>query len=134
MKHPGPAVGYRIEEGGRSLAYLPDHEPGLGTDLRTTEDTWVSGLSIARGADVLVHDVQYTVAEYEQRVGWGHSSTTDAVTFAERARVDRLVLFHHDPMHTDADLEAMLEDARGAVGAGSLDLELAHEGQTFALA
>ena len=57
VKHPGPAVGYRVEEGGRSLAYLPDHEPGLGTDLRTMEDSWISGLGIARGADVLVHDV-----------------------------------------------------------------------------
>ena len=134
VKHPGPAVGYRIEEGGRSLAYLPDHEPGLGTDLRTMEDSWISGLGIARGADVLVHDCQYTVPEYEQRVGWGHSSTTDAVTFAERAGAHRLVLFHHDPMHTDGDLEAMLADARGVPGADSLDLELAHEGQTFALA
>jgi ribonuclease BN (tRNA processing enzyme) len=134
VKHPGPAVGYRIEDGGRTLAYLPDHEPGLGTDLRTMEDSWISGLSIARGADVLVHDGQYTVSEYEQRVGWGHSSTTDAVTFAERAGAQRLVLFHHDPMHTDGDLEALLADARGAVGPGSLDLELGYEGQTFALA
>ena len=133
VKHPGPAVGYRIEEGGRSLAYLPDHEPGLGTDLRTMEDSWISGLGIARQADVLVHDGQYTVAEYEHRVGWGHSSTTDAVTFAERAGARHLVLFHHDPMHTDADLEAMLADARG-VARRLAELELGYEGQTFALA
>ena len=74
------------------------------------------------------------MSEYEQRVGWGHSSTTDAVTFAERAGARHLVLFHHDPMHTDVVLEAMLADARAAVGAGSLDLELGYEGQTFALA
>ena len=49
VKHPGPAVGYRIEEGGRSLAYLPDHEPGLGTDLRTMEDSWISGLGDRAG-------------------------------------------------------------------------------------
>ncbi len=78
--------------------------------------------------------MQYTVSEYEHRVGWGHSSTTDAVTFAERAGARHLVLFHHDPMHTDADLEALLADARGVAGAGSLELELGYEGQTFALA
>ena len=134
VKHPGPAVGYRIEEGGRSLAYLPDHEPGLGTDLGTMEDSWISGLAIARQADVLIHDGQYTVAEYEERVGWGHSSTTDAVAFAERAQTRRLLLFHHDPLHTDADLEAMLVDARAVPGAATLDVELGYEGQTLALA
>jgi ribonuclease BN (tRNA processing enzyme) len=56
------------------------------------------------------------------------------VTFAERAGAQRLVLFHHDPMHSDADLEGLLADARGVPGAGSLELQLAHEGQTFALA
>ena len=134
VKHPGPALGYRLEEGGRSLAYLPDHEPGLGTDLGKVEDTWISGLAIARRSDVLIHDGQYTVAEYEERVGWGHSSTTDAVTFAERAEARRLVLFHHDPLHTDADLEAMLLDARAVPGTAALDVELGYEGQTLALA
>ena len=62
----------------------------------------------------------------------GHSNTTDAVTFADRAGADRLVLFHHDPLHTDDDLEAMLADARG-IGA-PVEIELGHEGQSFALA
>ena len=91
-------------------------------------------MAIARQTDVLIHDGQYTVAEYEHRVGWGHSSTTDAVTFAERAEARHLVLFHHDPLHTDADLEAMLVDARAVPGAAALDLELGYEGQTLALA
>jgi phosphoribosyl 1,2-cyclic phosphodiesterase len=73
------------------------------------------------------------VPEYEQRVGWGHSSTTDVVAFAERAEARRLVLFHHDPLHTDADLEGMLVDARSVRGAEPLDVELGYEGQTFAL-
>jgi hypothetical protein len=52
IKHPGPAVGYRVEADDRSLAYLPDHEPALGADLRTMEESWISGLGIARRADV----------------------------------------------------------------------------------
>src|SRR4029078_417747 len=132
IKRAGPAVGSRVEAGGWSLAYLPDHEPALGADLRTMEDSWISGFGIARRADVLVHDCQYTVPEYEQRVGWGHSSTTDVVRFAERAEARRLVLFHHDPLHSDADLEGMLVDARDVGGAEGIDVELAFEGQAFA--
>ncbi len=132
VKHPGPAVGYRIEDGGRTLAYLPDHEPGLGTDLANADETWISGFGVARDADLLIHDGQYTTGEYAARLGWGHSSTSDAVTFATRARADRLVLFHHDPLHTDDDLEAMLTDARG-IGA-PLEVELGHEGRSFTFA
>jgi phosphoribosyl 1,2-cyclic phosphodiesterase len=133
IKHPGPSVGYRIEEAGRTLAYLPDHEPGLGADLTSIEASWISGLSLAREADLLVHDGQYTAAEYESRVGWGHSSTMDAVTFADRAAARRLVLFHHDPLHTDEQLEAMVGEVRGLPAASSLGPELAYEGQTFDL-
>jgi phosphoribosyl 1,2-cyclic phosphodiesterase len=133
IKHPGPSVGYRIEEAGRTLAYLPDHEPGLGADLSSIEAGWISGLSLARDADVLVHDGQYTTAEYASRVGWGHSSTIDAVTFAKRAGAGRLALFHHDPFHGDDQLEEMLADVRQVVSDPSLDVELAYEGQTFEL-
>jgi phosphoribosyl 1,2-cyclic phosphodiesterase len=133
VKHPGPSVGYRIEEGTRSIAYLPDHEPALGADLTSIEAGWISGLSLARDADLLVHDAQYTTGEYETRVGWGHSTTGDALTFAERARAERLVLFHHDPFHTDDQLEAMLAEALGRGTASSPLVELGYEGQTFDL-
>ena len=133
VKHPGPAVGYRLEEQGTTLAYLPDHEPGLGADLEGIESRWISGLGLARDVDLLIHDGQYTDAEYERRVGWGHSSTAQAVTFAERAGARRLVLFHHDPLHSDRDLDAMLADAQQLAAADSLDLELGSEGRTFAL-
>ena len=80
VKHPGPAVGYRIEDGGGSLAYLPVHEPGLGTDLATMDEAWISGLGVAHDVDLLIHDGQYTVPEYAARVGWGHSSIAHVVT------------------------------------------------------
>jgi phosphoribosyl 1,2-cyclic phosphodiesterase len=75
IKHPGPTVGYRIEENDHALAYLPDHEPALGSDLSTVKSEWISGLGLAEGAAALLHDAQYTEAEYDERVGWGHSST-----------------------------------------------------------
>ena len=108
--HPGPTVGYRIEEGGRTLTYLTDHEPSLGVDLATEPSEWISGLALAHGADLLIHDCQYTPLEYEQRVGWGHSTTEHVAVFAEKAAADRLLLYHHDPMHSDAMLESMRDE------------------------
>ena len=107
--HPGATVGFRIEADGVALTYLTDHEPALGVDLETASTDWISGFALAFGADTLIHDCQYTPREYEHRVGFGHSSTEHVATFAGRAGVERLVLFHHDPMHTDDQLEAMRE-------------------------
>jgi phosphoribosyl 1,2-cyclic phosphodiesterase len=105
--HPGPTAGYRIEADGKVLTYLTDHEPALGTDLATASPEWISGSMLAFRTDLLIHDCQYTVEEYEERIGFGHSSTDHAAAFAETSKVDRLVLFHHDPMHTDEQLERM---------------------------
>jgi phosphoribosyl 1,2-cyclic phosphodiesterase len=128
--HPGPTVGYRVEENGRSLAYLPDHEPALVSDLAVATPDWISGCAVAAGADLLLHDGQYTEDEYPERVGWGHSSVGHAVRFAELAEVGRLVLFHHDPLHSDHDLEQLLEDARQLAGH---NVTLAREGMEISL-
>ena len=129
--HPGPTVGYRLEEHGRVLAYLTDHEPALGADLAHVAPEWISGHALALGADVLVHDCQYTESEYQDHVGWGHSSTAHVATFAEKAKVDRLMLFHHDPLHSDDDLDAMADRVRELRGPGSGRTDLAAEGMTF---
>jgi phosphoribosyl 1,2-cyclic phosphodiesterase len=133
IKHPGPTVGYRVEENGSALAYLPDHEPALGSDLSTVEAEWISGFALAAGAAVLLHDAQYTQEEYDERVGWGHSSTEDVVTFARRAGSRRLVLFHHDPLHSDEQLERILARANELRASGDADVELAREGTAFEL-
>jgi phosphoribosyl 1,2-cyclic phosphodiesterase len=113
VTHQGPTVGYRIEEGGRSLAYLPDHEPSLGGgDLSAQPAEWISGHDVAQGVDVLLHDAQYGDEEYPHHIGWGHSSIGQVVAFARKADVRRLVLFHHDPYHTDAQLESLVAEAR----------------------
>jgi phosphoribosyl 1,2-cyclic phosphodiesterase len=108
--HPGPTVGYRIESKGRVLAYLTDHEPALGADLAIDASDWISGFALAHRADVLIHDCQYTPQEYEDRVGFGHSTTEHVARFAETTEVDRVLLFHHDPMHSDDQIDAMRDD------------------------
>jgi phosphoribosyl 1,2-cyclic phosphodiesterase len=131
VTHPGPTVGYRIEENGASVAYIPDHEPALGADLVELTPDWISGWAIARDVDVLLHDAQYFESEYAERVGWGHSSVADAVTFARRAGVEELVLFHHDPLHTDDDLAELEAQARSLWNADGNAPSLAREGETL---
>jgi ribonuclease BN (tRNA processing enzyme) len=85
---------------------------------------------------VLIHDGQYADAEYPAHVGWGHSSISDAVAFADRANVGRLILFHHDPTHDDHQLDRLAERARQAWTATGRDpqhVTLATEGTTAAL-
>ena len=111
VTHPGPTVGYRIEGPWGVVAYLPDHEPALGVPNFPREPEWTSGHDLAQGADVLIHDSQYTHGEYPARVGWGHSTMHDMVTFAMLAKVKRLVPFHYDPARTDDQLDACIAEA-----------------------
>ena len=129
--HQGPTVGYRIEDGGRTLTYLTDHEPALGPDLGEAAPEWISGLPLATGADVLLHDCQYTDEEYPSHQGWGHSSASQVATFARRAGVDRLYLFHHDPLHTDDDLDLMREHVRDRWAVADERCLLAADGLRF---
>jgi len=132
VSHPGPTLGYRVELDGRTLAYIPDHEPVLGVELDSLEPEWISGHALAESADVLLHDGQFTEDEYPTRVGWGHSSVSHAVTFALRAGVGRLVLFHHDPDRTDDGVEELRGRAKALWGeADGQPPEAASEGMTI---
>ena len=118
--HPGTTLGYRITEGDRSLAYLPDHEPALGDRSFPCDRSWTSGYGLAHGVDVLIHDAQYTDEEYEERVGWGHSSLSQLSAFVDTVEASRLVTFHHDPGHDDAKLDEMHERLAGYVNGTKL--------------
>ena len=111
VTHRGPTLGYRITEGERSLCYLPDHEPAVGVPLDEVDGDWISGYDLARDATLLIHDCQYTDEEYPARTGWGHSRLTDALTFARRSAAERVLFFHHDPLHDDAMLDGMRDEA-----------------------
>jgi phosphoribosyl 1,2-cyclic phosphodiesterase len=109
--HPGPTVGYRIEENGASLAYIPDHEPALGLADFPGDPDYVPGLGLADGVDLLIHDAMFSVDEYPRYVGWGHSSLDHALAFAEAARVRQCLTFHHDPCHSDEHLDRLFDEA-----------------------
>jgi phosphoribosyl 1,2-cyclic phosphodiesterase len=106
VTHRGPTLGYRITDGDCVLCYIPDHEPGLGGSLADVSPEWMSGYDLAHGASLLIHDCQYSDAEYPDHVGWGHSALGDSLTFARRVEADRVLLFHHDPLHSDDYLDS----------------------------
>jgi phosphoribosyl 1,2-cyclic phosphodiesterase len=107
VTHRGPTLGYRVEADGGSVCYIPDHEPGLGASLAELDEDWISGLDLARDASLLIHDCQYTDDEYPDHLGWGHAPLSDALVFGQRARAEQLLLFHHDPLHSDDFLDGL---------------------------
>jgi phosphoribosyl 1,2-cyclic phosphodiesterase len=105
LNHPQGATGYRLESEGAVIVHASDFEHGnaeLDSMLR----------QYARDADILVYDSQYTPEEYEKKKGWGHSTWLEGVRVAHEANVKRLILFHHDPDHTDNFLDALVHEAR----------------------
>jgi phosphoribosyl 1,2-cyclic phosphodiesterase len=136
VTHRGPTLGYRVADGDDVLCYIPDHEPGLGTPLATVEPEWISGYELAHGASLLIHDCQYSDDEYPDHVGWGHSPLTDALTFGRRVEARRLLLFHHDPLHSDDWLDAFYGTALtrwGELGGAPEALEMGIERREHSL-
>ena len=96
-KHPGGAFGYRIEMDGKIFVFCTDIEHGSSIDEAV--------VSFSRDADLLIHDAQHTDEELKEKIGWGHSSYSQAIEVAERANVKTLGLTHHDPDHDDLFLK-----------------------------
>ncbi len=96
-KHPGGAYGYRIERAGKVVVFCTDIEHGEQIDQKVVD--------FASGADLLIHEAQYTSKELVEKKGWGHSSFDQAIEVAERANVKMLAITHHDPDHDDEFLK-----------------------------
>jgi len=102
LNHPGGGSAYRIEDEGVSCAYITDNELDPPYKVHTTYDEWVDFCS---GVDVLIHDAQYTEDDMPHKHGWGHSLISQVRQLAIDANVGTLILFHHDPDRTDAELD-----------------------------
>jgi phosphoribosyl 1,2-cyclic phosphodiesterase len=109
LNHPDGAVGYRIKYGGKAFAYITDTEHVPGTPDKNV-------LALMDNADAVVYDSMYTDEEYARSyVGWGHSTWQEGVRLAKLASVKKLVIFHHDPEHDDAKLDAIAREAQAAL-------------------
>ena len=111
----GRTFGYRVSDGARTMTYMSDHSPtSLGDGPDGLGEYHEAALALARDADVLIHDAQYTPEEFTIKRNFGHSAIDYAVTFARIAGVGRLLLFHHDPARTDDQLDAIVSHYRKA--------------------
>jgi ribonuclease BN (tRNA processing enzyme) len=129
VAHIGRTLGFRIEVDGQVLAYVSDHQ--APPDLCSVEP---DVLELCDGADLLLHDAQYTDKEFAQVPHWGHSTADYAVHVAVESGVKRLALFHHDPSHSDDQIDSMLAGARDlASSAPRLEVDAAAEGTTVVL-
>lgn len=107
----GETYGFRVEDGGSSVAYLPDHAPlNLGPGADGQGELHEAALTLADGVDLLIHDAQFLGREFPEVAFLGHASVEYAIALAEAAGVGTLALFHHSPSRTDAEIAALLEE------------------------
>jgi phosphoribosyl 1,2-cyclic phosphodiesterase len=109
LNHPNGGYGYEFRNGGRRFVFLTDTEVGYDHPGALPRSQY---LEICRNADLLIHDAQYTEEEYRRTRGWGHSTYRAATEFALDAGARRLGLFHHDPRHTDRDIDRFVRECR----------------------
>lgn len=147
LNHPALTLGYRLETDSVTVVYATDHEPHAPYQpevvdrVRVGSSVWLAHreeqahIAFLAGADLVIHDAQYSLAEYQQRLGWGHSPVEYVVDVALAARAKRLALFHHEPWHDDEMLERLVETCRQRVTAcaGTLHVFAAAEGQVLNL-
>jgi CheY-like chemotaxis protein len=137
LNHPALTLGYRLQSGGNAVVYSLDHEPHApnpaaraeGEPPRHKEDQ--RHIDFLSDADLVIHDSQYTIAEYPQKTGWGHTPAEWAVDYAVAAHAKRLALTHHDPLRDDEAVGRVLEMCRQRASAAGSALEVfaAAEGQ-----
>ena len=139
LNHPALTLGYRFEADGVTVVYACDHEPH--SHMLATGQGKISGQDLRHaefvsGADLLIHDAQYTAEEYPDKIGWGHSPVEYVVNLGRHARVKRVALTHHDPLRDDDAIDRLVANVRTKLqrGASPLDVFAAVEGQIVEVA
>jgi phosphoribosyl 1,2-cyclic phosphodiesterase len=139
LNHPALTFAYRLESDRAAIVYATDHEPHSrhladgageisGEDLRHCE--------FLAGADLVIHDAQYTASEYAQKIGWGHSTVEYALAICRAARVGKVVLTHHDPSRSDEAVDRIVVDAQARMRSSAVPMQVvaAREGATLTVA
>lgn len=143
MNHPVTDLGYRVECNGRSMFFTGDHEPWLNiyapedegyTEYQAMVEQRQAELDAAIGpVDLLVVDAAYTLAEYPQKVGWGHGTFDTAIAMAKRIGAKGLLCTHHEPTRSDDDLEKVFAEALARHPDPGCEILLAREGLEISL-
>ena len=128
VPHVGPTLGYRIDWDGVSVAYISDHQQPVAGHAIT------DGVrELAASVDLLIHDAQYTPAEFAEKSHWGHCTIDYAVAIAKESGARRLALFHHDPAHGDDEMDRLVEGARCLGSMAGVEILAASEGLSLSL-
>jgi len=126
IPHVGTTCGYRITWNGASVAYLSDHQqPGI--DVFEASD---GARQLCTGADLLIHDAQYTPEEFRSKSTWGHCTVEYAVWLAAECGVKTVALYHHDPTHGDDLIDQFVDKANAHYDGSGLEVIGAREGLT----
>lgn len=120
MSHPNGGCGYKFVENGKSLVFLTDNELGHTHPGGLNFSAYIKMVS---GADLLIHDAEYTPDEYRHFKGWGHSVYTDALKLAQEAGCRKLGLFHLNQERTDGQMDQMVADCQQIIAAGDQIIE-----------
>ncbi|MCH2449886.1 MAG: MBL fold metallo-hydrolase [Gracilimonas sp.] len=130
--HTVPTAIYKISVGDKSIIFAPDNE--LMQDGREVSNKFDEQLrAFIHGADLLIHDAQFSREEYKAKIGWGHSAWEDVIDIAAQEKVKRLSLTHHDPDNDDETLSEIEAQVHSYVGSKFEEISLAKEGQTIRL-
>ncbi|GBC62830.1 MBL fold metallo-hydrolase [Desulfonema ishimotonii] len=120
LSHPNTGSGYKFTENGRSFVFLTDNELRYRHPGGMRYEDYVA---FASGADLLIHDAEYTPEEYGPVVGWGHSTWVDTLELALDAGARRLGLFHLNQDRTDRQVDEIVKTCRQVIAARGSDLE-----------
>ena len=129
VPHVGDALGYRVSHRGRSVAYVSDHQQPVG-GAHIAESVF----ALCEGVDLLIHDAQFTPAEFARKSTWGHCTVEYAVWLAGEVGAKRLALFHHDPGHNDDMIDRLTAAATSCGAAMGVEVFAAREGLVVDLA
>ncbi|MCP9859711.1 GAF domain-containing protein [Cyanobium sp. Cruz-8D1] len=127
LNHPALTLAYRLQADGATVVYCCDHEPHtaeLASGLGPVSGQDLHYAEFIEGADLVIHDAQYTALEFPAKLGWGHSSVEYAVRICEQAGVARLALTHHDPLRNDAAIDLILARVRADLADRGSPLEV----------
>ena len=128
VPHVGLTVGYRVDCGGASVAYISDHQAPF--DLVGVDE---NVLELCDGADLVIHDAQYLPQDWEAKGHWGHCTVDYAIDVAIASGAKALALFHHDPSRTDTEVDKLATEARCRGAKHGVEVFAAAEGLSIDL-